>query len=351
MSTLGPIALLGSGETAPGVQKIHRKILSLVEKPVRSVVIETPAGFEPNSEDVARKIADYLNKRMPEFEPSIDLIPARKQGTDHSPDDPEIATPIFSANHVFMGPGSPTYAARQLADSYVWHAMQAAHRRGAAICFSSASTISISRHALPVYEIYKVGQDLHWQNGLDFFGSFGLSLVVIPHWNNRDGGDTLDTSRCYMGEDRFQQMLAILPDDSTVLGIDENTALLMDPIEKRAVILGQGGIVIRRAGVQTRLENGENFSLDQLGPWRLPDPISDGLPEEVWQRSQEGLEESDERTPSPVVRNLVDQRERARNEKDWSEADRLRDRLAEMGWQIQDTADGPVVETIPQEQS
>jgi hypothetical protein len=67
------------------------------------------------------------------------------------------------------------------------------------LAFASAASIAVGRYALPVYEIYKVGADLHWVDGLDLFRVFGWELAIVPHWNNREGGDDLDTSRCFMG--------------------------------------------------------------------------------------------------------------------------------------------------------
>jgi cysteinyl-tRNA synthetase len=44
--------------------------------------------------------------------------------------------------------------------------------------------------------------------------------------------------------------------------------------------------------------------------------------------------------PDEVLR-LVEERQAARKAKDWPAADRLRDRLAELGWQVEDTPGGP----------
>jgi cysteinyl-tRNA synthetase len=41
------------------------------------------------------------------------------------------------------------------------------------------------------------------------------------------------------------------------------------------------------------------------------------------------------------ARGLMEERERARQEKDFARADELRDRLAELGWDVRDSADGP----------
>ncbi|MCB0010141.1 MAG: hypothetical protein KDE04_26935, partial [Anaerolineales bacterium] len=189
---------------------------------------------------------------MQNFRPTAVSIPARKRGTRFSPDDPEIVAPLLGANYLFMGPGSPTYATRQLTDSYLWQAMRARHRLGGALCFSSASTIAISQHAMPIYEIYKVGEDLHWKAGLDFFGAFGLSLVIVPHWDNNDGGDDLDTSHCYLGAERYQQLLTLLPNPVTVLGIEENTGLVIRPEEGVCEVVGSGAVIVARNGDEQR---------------------------------------------------------------------------------------------------
>jgi len=38
---------------------------------------------------------------------------------------------------------------------------------------------------------------------------------------------------------------------------------------------------------------------------------------------------------------LVEQRQAARAAKDWAASDRLRDEIAELGWVVKDTKDGP----------
>jgi cysteinyl-tRNA synthetase len=43
---------------------------------------------------------------------------------------------------------------------------------------------------------------------------------------------------------------------------------------------------------------------------------------------------------------LVQAREVARARKDWSDADELRDRIASLGWQVQDTPDGPTIQAL-----
>jgi len=207
----GRIALLGSGETSLAGGRVFESLARVLPTPLQVAVLETPAGFEINSDRVAGRVADFLAVRLQNYRPAISVVAARQHNTSFSPDDPEITAPLLGVDLLFMGPGSPTYAVRQLADSLAWHRLIARHRVGATLAFASAAVVSISAFALPVYEIYKAGHDLHWEPGLDLFGAYGLKLVFVPHWNNAEGGADLDTSRCFMGQARFAELLALLP--------------------------------------------------------------------------------------------------------------------------------------------
>ncbi len=348
MSEIGPIALFGSGETAPGAYRIHDRVMRRLSAPVSVAILETPAGFEPNSHAVASKVGAYLNRHLRNFSPQISIVPARKRGTQFDPDDPNLAAPLFEGDYLFMGPGSPSYTVRQLRDSYAWHALRARHRLGAAICFSSATTVASGHYTLPVYEIYKVGQDLHWIDGLDFFSAFGLRLIVIPHWNNNDGGQELDTSRCYMGRQRFQELLRLLPAGVTVLGIDENTGLVIEPMTDACELVGQGGAtVLTPAGERQTFARDERFPVSALGDWRLPSSPQADIPPDVWQRACEAQTAAEQLAHAPApqaVLALAEQRQAARAQRNWAAADALRDEITALGWQVYDTPDGPHLE-------
>ena len=354
----GLILLLGSGETAPSAQKIYHWLFSRIREQtgdgIRVAVLETPAGFEPNSADVAGQVDAYIQKRLQNFRPSVQIVPARKQGTAHSPDDPTLAAMLHDANVIFLGPGSPTYAARQLRGSLVWETLRACHRAGAVIMLASAATLAFSRHTVPVYEIYKVGEDVHWKPGLDFFGDFGLSTVFVSHWNNRDGGATLDTSRCYLGQQRFGQMVQMLPGglaENTVVGIDENTALVVDPASRAWQVMGPGHVTIHGQHGTALYPTGVIRPMSDFGMFALPTPIERGITPAVWQEMLAGRAAGEavraaQPHPSEAVLALVAARQVARTARDWAESDRLRDELAAQGWQVLDTTEGQVVNPL-----
>lgn len=375
----GILALFGSGETSPSGRKVFDRLLKDLPPQPRLALVETPAGFELNSAQVIGRVAEFLRFRLQNYAPQTTAIPARRRGTPFSPDDRSLAAPLLEADLIFMGPGSPTYAVRQLRDSVAWDYIRARHRLGAPLALASAAVIAISAYALPVYEIYKVGEDPHWKPGLDFFGAYGLPLVFVPHWNNNDGGDELDTSRCFMGQARFAELVELLPPDLTIVGIDESTALLMDLQQGSCQVIGLGGVTVIHtghehdsaddppgAGLEQVAEqrgghvhvhpDGDSFALSECCPVELRDVIH-GLPPAAWKEAlaaqarldaarRAAVQPPEAVTAPPEVQALADRRQQARLEKDWPEADRLRQAIAALGWKVTDTPGGPVVEKL-----
>jgi hypothetical protein len=305
----------------------------------RLAILETPAGFELNSPAVAGRIADYFQRRLKNHLPEIRVVPARAKGSKLGPDNPEVIKPLATADLIFMGPGSPTYAIRQLRESLAWELIQERLRQGACLALASSAVIAIGKYALPVYEIYKVGEDLHWLDGLDFLGPLGLDLVVIPHWNNRDGGEELDTSHCFMGASRFNKLQRLLSDNSTLVGLDELTTLVIDLAGERCQIMGAGQVHILRDGRAEDYQSGDSFALAKLGDFRSdasftpPSPIVDQLMDE------EKMGEVAGEIPAEVLA-LVEERRTAREQADWETADRCREKIESLGWQITDTGEG-----------
>ncbi len=341
---LGRIAFLGSGETSLAGGRIFETLARLLPDPPRVAVLETPAGFELNSASVAGRVADFLRTRLQNYNPSVNVIPARKRGTAFSPDDPEILKPLLDANLIFMGPGSPTYAVRQLKESLAWNIVRARHRLGATLVFASAATISVGAWVLPVYEIYKVGEDVRALPGLDLFSDFGLPLSFIPHWNNAEGGADLDTSRCFVGMERFAQWCDLLPSDHTIVGLDEHTGLILDFVNNECTVNGVSSVSLVRECNPEIYAAGKNFPLTELGNFELP-ALEDSLSPDALELIR-GASRVEEESPDAEALSLLEARGRARASKDWAEADRIRDEIASRGWAVIDTANGQAVKRI-----
>jgi len=342
----GLVILFGSGETSASGQKVFDWLMRRLPPPVRVAIVETPAGFELNSAQVAGRIGEFLDQRLQNYRPQVTVVPARKRGTPYSPDSAEIAALVPGAHVIFLGPGSPTYAVRQLRDSLTWQTAVACHRLGAALVLASAAAIAVGANVLPVYEIYKAGEELHWQDGLDLLRPYGLSLVFVPHWNNSDGGVDLDTSRCWMGYRRFKQLAAMLPTATTIAGIDEHTALVLDLVSGDCRVMGKGGASVLSGEEERRFEHGHSFPLTELGPFHQPSGEV-ALPAAVAmlvRTAESPIPAEVGFCPPPEILLLAEEREEARVRRDWAAADALRGQIAALGWRVLDMQDGPHLE-------
>ncbi|HET9911917.1 MAG TPA: hypothetical protein VFQ13_08515 [Anaerolineales bacterium] len=337
--SLGQIAFLGSGETSLAGGRIFETLARNINSPLRIALMETPAGFELNSAQVVGRVGDFMKTRLQNYRPVVDVIPARKKGSAFSPDDPEIIKPLLYANMIFMGPGSPTYAIRHLKDTLTWDVIRARHRLGATLIFASAATISVGAHALPVYEIYKVGQDVHAVDGLNLFSDFGLHVSFIPHWNNADGGVDLDTSRCFVGMERFAEWCDLLPPENETIGLDEHTGLIIDFESGQCEVSGVSSVSLVRECDPEIYPSGSKFPLNELGEFHIPGPIEKDIPVSVWEMCLNAPPLDDDQ-PSDEVIALVEQRLAARASKNWAESDKLREEIAALGWVVQDSKDG-----------
>ncbi len=338
--TIGRIAFLGSGETSLAGGRIFEALARLIPPPLRVAVMETTAGFELNSPQVAGRVADFLQTRLQNYNPTIDLVPARKKGTEFSPDNPEILKPLLTANLIFMGPGSPSYAVRQLKDTLAWDIIRARHRLGATLIFASAATISVGAWTLPVYEVYKVGEDVHTKRGLDLFGDYGMNLSFVPHWNNADGGIDLDTSRCFFGIERFEQWRSLLPPENIVVGLDEHSGVIVDFEAGCCEVSGVSSVSVLKSDDMKIHPAGAKFPFSELGQFQPPANIAQGIRPDAWEMVNHAAQAKKDDTPPAEVLALFKQRKAARDQKDFAESDRLRDQISSLGWSVQDSKEG-----------
>lgn len=234
------LLLFGSGEIAPSSVDIYRQaFLQFGKRNLKISLITTPAGFQPNADQVYGEIKDLLLTSLPDFNLNIEIIPANKQTEANNP---LIVSQLDGSDVIFMGPGSPTYAVKHLRDTLLLTNIINQVKNGSTLVLASAATIACSKHCLPVYEIFKVGDDLHWQEGLDLYGKIWQENTIIPHFNNAEGGANLDTSFCYMGQERAGRLLPMLPLATPVLGLDEHTVLIIDLQTLEQIVRGKGNI-------------------------------------------------------------------------------------------------------------
>jgi len=259
-SSPGTVTLMGSGELTASMSKVHQSIIARIEGPVRAVFLDTPAGFELNSDNLTQRAVEYV-KRYVGVPCAVASFRSASQAGERETRD--ALRKLEQANYIFAGPGSPTYTVRNWRGTPVFDLMVRRLSEGAHIVLASAAAIAIGRYCLPVYEIYKVGEEPHWSDGLDLLSPYGLEPAIVTHWNNTEGG-TYDTRRCFMGESRFQVLESLLPESTVVLGVDEYTACVIDLAANECRVMASSGVTLRLNGEDTVFPSGSSFSLDLL---------------------------------------------------------------------------------------
>jgi len=254
------LAIMGSGETAPTMKGPHRAIFERLGPDADAVLLDTPFGFQENAPILASKAIEYFHDAVGR---RVEAAGLTRTDTGDTVAVERGVAKVRSADWVFAGPGSPTFALDQWKDTPVRGALADKLRSGGAVVFSSAAALTLGKATVPVYEIYKVGVDPHWLEGLDLLAEVGLDVAVIPHYDNAEGGNH-DTRFCYLGERRLAMLEPELPDGCFVLGIDEHTGVVMDLETDTAEIVGKGAVTLRRNGESVRIESGQTIPIDTL---------------------------------------------------------------------------------------
>ena len=260
MSVPRLLTIMGSGETAPTMMKPHRDLIARLPGTPNAVVLDTPYGFQENAPELAGRAVEYFRKSVGH--------PIEVAGLTRLHDEDPLTVEqgldrIRRADYLFAGPGSPTYALRQWAGTAVPDIVRAKMRTGGAVTFASAAALTLGRYTVPVYEIYKVGEEPYWLDGLDVLGEIGLNVAVIPHYDNAEGGHH-DTRFCYLGERRLRLLEERLPEDAHVIGVDEHTGVVLDIDANTATVIGNGTVTVRVRGESVVHRSGAVISIDQL---------------------------------------------------------------------------------------
>jgi hypothetical protein len=277
---------MGSGETAPTMAKVHRALFERFgESPAPGAILDTPYGFQENADELSARTVAFFATSVGR---PVSVVSYRSRDVDALTLATAVAR-IFEARYVMAGPGSPSYALRQWAGGPIPDALARKLADGGILTMASAAALTLGLVTIPVYEIYKVGEEPRWLDGLDLLGSAtGLRAAVIPHYDNAEGGSH-DTRFCYMGERRLRILERAMPEGAFILGVDGHTALVLDLDRRTASVSGLGGVTVRAGGRSTVFPAGSELPIGTFG--EVARELAEGQPVEV-----------DPQLPSPGVR-------------------------------------------------
>jgi len=226
----GTLALVGSGEYLPVMRPVEAALLQ--GRPPRYVQLATAAAPEGDASlarwhRLGREQAQHLGVEQV-------VVDVRDRA---GADDPQMAALVAGAGLVYISGGNPTYVSQVLRDTAVWTAIQQAWTEGAALAGCSAGAMALTSWVPSIRSLRA-----HPDPGLGLLPH----LRVLPHFDRMLG----------RFPDLLTRALVRSPDGVTVLGIDEDTALVGGPNEwtvhgRQSVwVLGEGSRTQHPAGTQ-----------------------------------------------------------------------------------------------------
>ena len=227
----GTLALVGSGEYLPPMDRVDRWLLQRLPGPARVVCLPTAAGRE-GAERIgywSRLGVDHFTRLGAQAE-AVEII-------DHATAEEEaLASRVRAANFVYLSGGDPSHLYHTLKGTRAWAAIESVLQQGGVVAGCSAGAIIFSER-FPSFPTF-----LQWYPAFNYLPG----AVIFPHYDEFGDG--------WMG--RLGQTLA--PRGLTVLGVEGNTALVA--YDGRHEVRGSGGVTVWNRQRKERLVEGQPVS-------------------------------------------------------------------------------------------
>jgi len=205
----GTVALLGSGEYLDVMNDVDTYLLETLggASTARGALIPTASGLEPNGptlwNNLGRSHFEKLGVK--------DIRSAQIMNRDGAADPQQLAL-LQDADLYYFSGGNPQHIIEVLRDSPTWNIIKGAYEQGAALAGCSAGAMMLSGHTLSLRQVM-MGKEIEYVDVLGIVPH----LIVFPHFDRMSG---------FLDQNRFQSLLHTIPKNHTVVGIDEDTALV-----------------------------------------------------------------------------------------------------------------------------
>lgn len=227
-ATPGPIALVGSGEYLPVMLDVEAGLLA--GRAPKYVQIPTAAA--PEGPAVLARWQRLGAEQAARLGVTAASLPVHSRA---DADDQRIVDTVRGAGLIYLSGGNPAHLAASLRDSALWSGILAEWQSGAALAGCSAGAMALTSWVPHVRALHRPVD-----------GGLGLlpHLRVIPHFDKMIG----------WAPDLLTRVLVRAPVGVTVVGIDEDTALVGGPthwqVQGRQSVwtLGHGSRVEHPAG-------------------------------------------------------------------------------------------------------
>ena len=235
-----------------------------------------------------------------------------------------------------------------LRGSLAWDRVQARLALGAAAVFASAGAIAVGRLRAARVRDLQGGHDLHWQDGLDLLRPVRpVARLRSALEQQRRRARSWTQAAASWGSERFARCARCCRAEVSVVGLDEHTGA-----DRSTWPAGEGrgaGPGARDRGPrQTRRHcsgTARRSRSDRAGAVPARRPARHRRPSASPRRccgSRGRRSRRRSRSRGSARARRANGRQPA-TQRDWARADQLRTKIEALGWQVQDTADGPRV--------
>lgn len=209
----GAIALVGSGEYLRQMEDVDQLLLEQVGgASARVVVLATAAGLEPpvSPQRWTRMGVEHFARLGARAEPVGILV--RDDAFD-----PQWLPLLEAADFIYFSGGSPQHLIETMETTPAWDVIRARHAAGAALAGCSAGAMAFGALTLEPRTLWRRGsgdgEPPNWYPALRLLGR----AIVLPHFDRMAGR---------MGRETLALLAASVPAGLTLIGVDEDTALV-----------------------------------------------------------------------------------------------------------------------------
>jgi len=245
----GALALVGSGEYLPHMAETDRFLLDTLGGPAAARVVVIPT-------------ASALELGMPERWNNMGVAHFRALGARVTPvmlltrddaQDERVLADLRGADLYYFSGGNPEHVIETLRDTPAWQIIRDGYAAGAVLAGCSAGAMMLGGYTLSVRAVMR-GQPPRWLPAL----GIAPGIVLMPHF---------DRMADFAGAEMFRAILAAAPPGATLVGVDEDTALVYFPnrVKQRWQVFGRQTVsVFDREGGRAIYRVGEPVPLGTL---------------------------------------------------------------------------------------
>jgi cyanophycinase len=252
--TPGAIALVGSGEYLDAMNEVDAYLLETRggTHSARVALLPTASGLEQNGPNYWNELGLQHFQKL-----GVPDIRATRILNRSDAVDPEQLALLRGVDFYYFSGGNPQHVIETMRGTPAWDIITTAHSEGAVLAGCSAGAMMLGGRTVSIRQAM-TGGTIDFEEALDIVPN----IIVFPHF---------DRMINFLDDNRFQQLLSVIPAGYVIAGIDEETALVQveapstSGLAARWRVMGRQSVKLYTRDVQSTqprvLHNGEEVTL------------------------------------------------------------------------------------------